>query len=234
MSSDQSRGMTEAMGRMLATLSGKVDTSHTALVVVDVVKDFCAEGGYLHRERGNLRLIHDMLPRLIRFIEKARAAGVPIIYVQPAYSTENNWYLSDVRLEQAMRKRKTRALIDFPVCTPGSWGASFCDGIEPLPEEVIVNKHRYSGFIGTDLDLILRSKRIRTLIMCGTTSNGCVYATAADGFMRDYYIVFLADCSATFDDRLHRDALEKIDLLFGEVVNAADVVACWEGTDVNV
>jgi ureidoacrylate peracid hydrolase len=228
MNGEQNRGLAEAMGRMLTTLKEKVDPSHSALVVVDMVNDFCAEGGYLHRERGNLKLIHDMLPNLIKFIEKARTAGVPIIYIQPAYTTENNWYLSDVRLEQAMRKRKTKALIDSPVCAPGSWGADFCDGIRPLPGEVIVNKHRYSGFVSTDLDLILRSKRIRTLIMCGATSNGCVYATAADGFMRDYYIVFMDDCSATFDERLHRDALEKIDMLFGEVVNASDVVACWE------
>ena len=102
------------------------------------------------------------------------------------------------------------------------------NGIKPLPGEVVVNKHRYSGFVNTDLDLILRSKRIRTLIMSGVTSNTCVESTARDGFMRDYYIVFLADCSATFDDELHNATLKRIDLLFGEVANAADVVGCWE------
>jgi ureidoacrylate peracid hydrolase len=162
------------------------------------------------------------------FIEKAREVKLPIIYIQPTYNTKNNYYLSDVWLEQFTRTVKNGAFVKYPVGEPNSWSADFYGGIKPLPGEIVVHKHRYSAFINTDLNLILRSKGIRTLIMSGVASNGCVMATALDGFMMDYYIVYLEDCSATFDEDLHNAALKQVNLLVGEVVNSGDVVRCWE------
>ena len=219
--------MSQVLGKMLTTLGEKVDPSHTALIVVDVTNDFCAEGGYLHKERGNLEPVQAMVPRLLDFIENAREVNLPIIYIQPIYNTKGNYYLSDVWLEQYLRTSKG-AFTKYPVCEPNSWGADFYDGIKPLPGEIVLHKHRYSAFIDTDLDLILRSKGIRTLIMSGVASSGCVQTTAIDGFMMDYYIVFLSDCSATFDEELHIASLRQVDRLAGEVVNARDVVKCWE------
>jgi len=96
-----------------------------------------------------------------------------------------------------------------------------------LPGECIVTKHRYSGFINTDLDLILRAQGIQTLIMTGTATNVCVESTARDGFMLDYYIVFLGDCTGTGDRNLHEATLQNISGAFGVVCNSTDVSAHW-------
>lgn len=84
----------------------------------------------------------------------------------------------------------------------GELGAEFYE-VSPLPEEIIVNKHRYSAFINTRLDSVLRSLRIETLIMTGVSTNVCVESTARDGFMLDYQIVMVQDACASYSRAAH-------------------------------
>ena len=99
--------------------------------------------------------------------------------------------------------------------------------VRPLPGEVIVNKHRYGAFEGTDLDLVLRSRGVRSVIMTGVATNVCVETTARQAFLRDYYVVFTSDCSATFSQAQHDAALYNIDQFFGEVATSEQIMACW-------
>lgn len=226
MSKKMSKEMEATLARMLSNLESKVAPSHTALIVVDMQNDFCADGGAMAKEGFDLTMVQAMAPRLASFISESRKVGLTIIYIQNIYNTEDNRYLSDVWLEQAKRKRKG-SYIQHPVCERDSWGADFYDGVKPLPKEIVVNKHRFNAFMDTDLDLILRSKGIRTLIMTGATTNVCVESTARDGFMRDYYIVLLKDCTAAYYEEAHKSALNNIEFSFGQVLNSNDVLNCW-------
>jgi len=212
---------------MLTTLKQKVDPKNAALIVVDVQNDFAATGGAMDLEGFDVTMSQEMVPRLVRFIEETRKAKAPIIYIQNVYNSDPNWYLSEVWLEQAARKRKG-SYTERPVCVKGNWGWEFYGGIKPLPNEVVVTKHRFSAFIDTDLDLILRSKNIKTLMMTGIATNVCVETTARMGFLKDYYIVFVSDCVAAYRKHLHDTTLENIETLFGQVVTAQDVVNCWK------
>jgi ureidoacrylate peracid hydrolase len=176
---------------MLNTLSEKVDPKHSALILVDVQNDFCADGGAMHREGRDLTLVKRMIPRLERLLEASRTAKVPCIWIRCAYNTGPNHYLSEVWLEQAKRRRNG-AYVSYPVCEPGEWNGDFFQ-VKPLPSEVIVTKHRYGAFEGTDLDLVLRSRGIRTVIMTGVATNVCVETTARQAFLKDYYVVFTSD-----------------------------------------
>lgn len=189
--------------------------------------DFCAPGGMFDQEGLDLNMIQATVPHLTSFIDQARKAGVFIVYIQSIYSSENNWYLSDVWLEQMKRSGRGKH-VEYPVCEEGSWNADFYKGIEPLPGDIVIQKHRYSAFVNTPLDTVLRSKGIRTLIMTGVATNVCVESTARDGFMRDYYIVFVKDCAATTSEELHNNTLKNIARGFGEVVDSSDIVNCWE------
>jgi ureidoacrylate peracid hydrolase len=211
---------------MLSTLTEKTSPKHCALLLVDVQNEFCAEGGAPHREGRDLSLIQAMVPRLESLLNAARAAKVPCIWIRCAYNTKQNWYLSETWLEQSNRKRKG-SYVTYPVCEPGEWNADFYH-IRPNPDEVIVTKHRFGSFEGTDLDLVLRSRGIRTLIMTGVATNVCVETTAREGFLKDYYIVFTSDCTATFSQAMHDATLFNIDQFFGEVVTARDIMTCWE------
>ncbi len=211
---------------MLRTLQQKVQPEHSAVLIVDVQNDFCAEGGAMHSEGRDLSLVQAMVPRLVRLVDAARAARVPCIWIRNVYNSQPNWYLSEVWLEQAMRRRKG-LYVERPVCESGAWNGDFYQ-VRPRPAEVIVTKHRYGAFEGTDLDLILRSRGIRTVIMTGVATNVCVETTARQAFLRDYYLVFTSDCTAAYSPADHEGTLRNIDQFFGQVATSAAVAACWE------
>jgi ureidoacrylate peracid hydrolase len=201
---------------MLTTLAEKVNPADAALIVVDMQNDFCHSEGGLAKNGGNVEPAQAMVPALNRLIADARSAGVPVIFIRAAHS---EWTTSEVGKEHRLGRR-------FPICVEGTWGCDFF-GVQPFEGECIVTKHRYSAFINTDLDLILRAQGVKTLIMTGTATNVCVESTARDGFMMDYYIVFLDDCSATGDRAAHDATLSIISQAFGVVCNSTDVSAEW-------
>ena len=211
---------------MLTTLSDKVLPQHCALLLVDVQNDFAADGGAMHREGRDVSLAQAMVPRLERLLEAARAANTRIVWIRNVYNTGPNWYLSEVWLEQA-RRRRNGAYVDYSVCEPNEWNGDFYR-IRPQPDEVIITKHRYGAFESTDLDLVLRSRGVRTVIMTGIATNVCVETTARQAFLRDYYVVFTSDCTATYSQAQHDAALFNIDQFFGQVVTSEEVMACWQ------
>lgn len=116
------------------------------------------------------------------------------------------------------------------MCQQGDWGFELCPGIGPQnsSHEIIIRKHRYSGFVNTELDLILRSRGIQTVVMTGVATNVCVESTARDAFMRDYFVVLLQDCCATYSKEEQEATLKNIDTYFGEVVSSKELAALWE------
>src|SRR5262245_22872497 len=123
-------------------LREKVDPRHTALVVIDMQNDFIADEGLISREGRDVSQAKDMAEYLPKLIEAARAAGVFVVFVRNVYTSEQNFYLSDVWLEQAARKR-AGGYTRIPVCAAGSWGGDFYGDVRPEPHDPIVTKHRY-------------------------------------------------------------------------------------------
>lgn len=214
---------------LLVGLQRKVDPAHTALVVVDVQNDFCAPGGMMDREGNDLAAVQKMAAALPRLIDAARSAGALVVFVRNVYTTEGNRYLSDVWLEQAARQRKGSYTV-APVCSPGSWEGDFYGDVEPLPDEPVVTKHRFSSFHNTDLETVLRARSIRTVVLAGVASNVCVETTAREAFVRDYYVVFLSDGTATYNEAAHQATLRVVDQFFGELATIDEVSTCWQAT----
>lgn len=211
---------------MLRTLREKVQPERAAVLIVDVQNDFCAEGGGMHREGRDLSLVQAMVPRLERFIEAARASGVPRVWIRNVYNSDPNWYLSEVWLEQAHRRRRG-LYTERPMCEANSWNGDFYQ-VRPRPDEVVVTKHRYGAFENTDLELVLRSQRIQTVIMTGVATNVCVETTARQAFLKDFYVVLTSDCTATYSQEEHDWTLRNIDNFFGQVASSEEVIACWQ------
>ncbi|MDP3947985.1 MAG: isochorismatase family cysteine hydrolase [bacterium] len=197
------------------TLQEKVDPKHTALVVVDVQNDFIHSEGAFGKSGFDVSLSQRMVPNLLRFIENARSVHLPIIHIKCVHG---NWTNSPVWMEKW--KDRTHGVCDTP------WGADFYQ-ISPRNDECIVTKHRYSAFIDTNLDLILRSIGTKTLLISGVATNVCVESTARDGFMKDYHIVFLEDCSAAYDMDEHKQTLKNIERYFGLVATSGEIVTAW-------
>lgn len=213
----------------LVTLQQKVQPAHTALLVVDMQNDFCAEGGLVSKDGRDLSAAQEMARHLPRLIDAARDAGVLVVFIRCVYTSERNFYLSDVWLEQAARRREG-GYTRIPVCAEGSWGGDFYGDVRPTPGDVIVTKHRYSAFHNTDLDTILRANAIRTLVLTGVVSNVCVETTAREGFVRDYYIVAVGDGTAAYLPEDHAATMRNIDRFFGEVADSAALKRVWQET----
>jgi len=203
---------------MFRSLKEKVLPAHSAVLVVDVQNDYLADGGAFDRLSLDVRGAREIVEPLQSVIHRAEEVGTKTIYIcyEQSPSTE-----SDVYLEQRARSRG-----DEPICQKDSWGAGLFL-LEPKEHDILITKHRYSGFVGTDLDLVLRSAGIRTLIMTGVASSGCVEATAHDGFMRDYYIVFLGDCTASYNLARHNATLSNIEDAYGVVVDSGTLIDAW-------
>jgi ureidoacrylate peracid hydrolase len=213
--------------RPLGSLAEKVDPAHAALLVIDMQNDFCAAGGLVSKDGRDISAAQELAARLPAFVDAARAAGVLVVFVRCLYTTEANTYLSDVWLEQAARKREG-GYTRIPVCCDGEWNGDFCGDVRPRKGDVVVTKHRYSAFHNTDLDLVLRTNGIRSLILTGVVTNVCVETTAREGFVRDYYIVAAEDGCAAYVRADHVQSMSNIDRFFGETAAMRDIRAAWE------
>lgn len=210
----------------LTTLADKVHPSHAALIVIDVQNDFCATGGFVANGGRDVSLVQQMAKRLPELINRARAARVAVVFVRCSYSSDDNRYLSDVWLEQAARRQGGGYTLS-PVCQEGTWGAEFYDGIAPASGDIVIVKHRYSAFHGTELELVLRSRGVRTVVLTGVSTHVCVETTAREAFVRDFYTIVVGDCSAAYSQQEHETSLAVIDRFFGEIATLDDLRPLW-------
>lgn len=186
----------------------------TLLLVVDVQNDFCHDEGVLGRAGVPLGAIQAAAETLLQFTEVARRARVPIVFIKTHHDPSNNspaW----------LSKMRGRA-----ACTTGSWGADFYR-LRPTDADAVVVKHRYSGFVGTNLEVILRSLGRPTLLLTGITTNVCVESTARDAFMRDYHVFLVEDCAAAPTKEEHQSTVYNIRTYFGYVLDSSTVAAFW-------
>jgi ureidoacrylate peracid hydrolase len=189
----------------------------TAVIVVDVQNDYCHPEGALARRGADVSDVKEMMPNLHELLQSARKYEVPVIFIQTFHEKATD--------SEAWTGRTGG--LSSEVCRTGTWGAEFFE-VAPQPSEIIVNKHRYSAFINTRLDTVLRTLRIETLVMTGVSTNVCVESTARDGFMLDYNIAFISDACASTSRAAHDMTLENIDGYFGSVISTDQLIDVWK------
>jgi ureidoacrylate peracid hydrolase len=208
---------------VLKTLKERCDPRYAALIVVDVQNDFVSPEGSAGKRGDDVGAAMAMIPNLTGIIDQARRVGLTIIYIR---TTHSDW------TDTASWIYRTSQKSGLSTCREGSWGAEFYDGIAPLPTERVVIKHRYSAFINTDLNTVLKARGIQSVLVCGVATNVCVETTARDGYMYDYYVTMIDDCSAAYDAKLHMSTLENIRRHFGLVASSNQIIETWSGLPV--
>lgn len=198
-------------------LEQRVDPSHTALVVIDLQNDFCHPKGVFSQLGLDRTGIDDAVSQVQSLIASARARSVPVVFVRSSHS---EWTISPVLADRVEHWRSPRW------CIEGSWGSELYQ-LQSEPQDHIVRRHRYSGFLGTDLELVLRARGIKTVVVVGYMTDICVETTVRDGFMRDFYVVVPSDCCASNSKAAHEFALERIGAYFGVVATSAEIDAAW-------
>lgn len=214
--------------RMQAALRNVVDDCNAAVVVIDMQNDFCHPEGATARWFGDVTLNQSVAEPINRFLDTARAAGIPVVHIKSETSEE--------MVTKAQRNKvlgwAALGIEDFDVtsmCGKGAWGSDFW-GVHPQPGEPVVTKHSYSGFAHTRLDLILKSLNVETLIICGVTANVCVESTARDAFFSDYNVVVVRDLVGWIpqDTPMAEATFMNISVYMGFVCTTEDVLECWE------
>lgn len=156
----------------------------TAMLVVDMQNDFVQEGAL-----AEIPDARAMVPRLNRLLTVCRTHKIPIIYI---HHVIRGGEIDAGRLADLFEPVRNNQMI-----IAGTKNVEIYAGLKPQPDDLVVAKPRYSAFYGTDLEAILRSKKIETLIISGTVTNVCCESTARDAFSHDYKVIFLSDGNAT-------------------------------------
>jgi ureidoacrylate peracid hydrolase len=179
-----------------------IDTAQTAVLVVDMQNDFCSKGGLFDRAGINISAVQKAVGPTRRVLSAARDTGIRIVYLKMGFRPD----LSDLGgTDSPNRIRHLQFGVGQPCRAPDgrsgrllirdTWNTDVIDELRPQPEDVVLYKHRFSGFYQTALDDILRRLGIRNLIFTGCTTSVCVDSTIRDAMFRDYRCVLLADCA---------------------------------------
>jgi ureidoacrylate peracid hydrolase len=194
----------------------------TALLVIDMQNDFCHPEGLMARLGNDISFNRDVVPIQQRLITAAREAGVMVIHVHAEYGELNG-------SPATLFRSGTEPSLEARICLPNSWGAQSLDALAPLPGEPVVIKHRYSAFVDTRLETLLRSNGIRTLVAIGTATPVCVESTVRDGMMRDYRMVVPREAVAcrAHVRHLHEASLETLGRYFAHVCPVETLLDAW-------
>lgn len=213
----------------------KIDPVTTALVVVDIQNEFCADDGWYGAAGVELGMMQRAAQNTVALLSEAREAGVRVVFVRATY---DDHYINDP-MRRLIRGFGGDDLVGN-MCATGSYGAEFYL-VEPQPGEPIVTKHRYSSFYGTDLEVILDAWDIETVVLAGVMTNVCIDAAARDANYRGFHVIVVDDCTGTCtagrEDvtaaELHRHTLATVEMTLGSVVSSEEVTLAWRGAPVD-
>jgi ureidoacrylate peracid hydrolase len=205
---------------ILRSLKERCDPKLAGLLVVDVQNDFVSPEGSACKRGEDVTSAVAMVPNLIRLIDEGRRVGLTIVYIR---TTHSEWTDTPSWIYRSSQKS------GLNTCREGTWGAELYEGIFPLPSERVVIKHRYSAFINTDLNTVLKARGIQSVLVCGVATNVCVETTARDAYMFDYYVTMIDDCSAAYEPKLHMGTLENMRRHFGLVASSNEIIETWKG-----
>ena len=205
-----------------------LELSRTAVLVVDMQNAFASPGGMLDLAGLDVSPARDAVANASLVCEAARSAGLPVIYLTIGYppdeSTAGGPDSPNPQKELALRLMRERPELRGKLLTFGTWDFQIVDVLAPEPIDVVIVKSRYSGFHGTNLDSILRSRGLRNLLIVGIASNVCVESTIRDAYFNEYWPVMIEDATMPAGSAdIHRATLYNVKTFFGWVTNAEDV-----------
>jgi nicotinamidase-related amidase len=189
----------------------RIAPHNTALLVIDMERDFVDPGAVQETPGGRA-----LVPTINGLCAWARGHRVPVIFTQEMHRADRSDY--GIELE-----------FDPVHCLEGTAGCELVAALDARPEDHrILNKRRYDSFFGTDLELLLRSKRIENLICCGVTTHVCVMSTVFTARHLDYRVLVPRDAVAAVSPDHQAAALLCMSDVFAYITTAEEVRALWD------
>lgn len=205
----------------------QIELERTAVIVVDMQNAFVSEGGMFDLSGIDISGTQRIIQPCRDVISVARKRGCKIIYLQHSYNPdlsdsggENspNWY-KELGPTLIRKHPDLRDKLNFD----GTWGANIIEELKPQEGSIIVRKQRYSGFAGTNLDIILRTCSVKYLVFVGIATNICVESTIRDAFSLDYFPILISDAvSQVGADFTQEATVYNVKFAFGWVIDSKE------------
>ncbi|KAH6840329.1 isochorismatase family protein [Alternaria alternata] len=206
----------------------------TALIIIDMQRDFLSPGGYLSSQGYSLARFESLIPRIVSLLSTFRRAGFPVIHTREGHNAS----LATVSSREAHRSRVNGAEIGSQgplgrLLIRGQEGHEIVEDLKPSEGELVIDKPGRGAFAHTELDLMLRAKGVSNLVVCGVTADACVSSTVREASDRGYDVLVVEDGVESVSEELKRWSLESIKVeggLFGVTGSCKEVdqaVASW-------
>jgi ureidoacrylate peracid hydrolase len=207
----------------------EIDLSGTAVIVVDMQNTFVRRGGIFDLAGFDISATEKIIEPCREIVERAREKGIRVIYTQMGYSPD----LSDSGSPDSPLWRKSRGLpmlrqrpeLKDKLYFYGTWGADIIEELRPQPGDIVVRKQKHDGFIGTNLDIVLRTGGIKYLVFIGTATNVCVESTLRHAFFLEYFPVLVADAVSQMGPGTTQEAtIFNVRTIFGWVTTSENLL----------
>jgi nicotinamidase-related amidase len=195
-----------------------IDPKTTAVVLIEYQNDFTSDGGALHPAVSEVMDKTDMLENTKRVVEKARESGATVMYAPITFAEGYNELSSHPY-------GILKGVVDGNAFVKDTWGAAIIDELAPEAGDILIEgKRGLDTFASTNLDFILRSKGITTLVLGGFLTNCCVESTMRSGYENGYKVITLSDCVAATSVEEHDNALRYDFPMFSEPMTSTEFI----------
>ena len=230
-------GFTEkaGTGKILPALPEalKLAPEQTALIVIDMQNAYTSMGGYLDLAGFDVSKTKPVVENIKKAVAAAHEAGIQVIYFKNGwddqYREAGGVDSPNFHKSNALKTMRKKPELQGTLLAKGHWDFELIDELQPLEQDLVIEKPRYSGFFNTALDSMLRCRGIRNLVFVGIATNVCVESTLRDGFFLEYFGVALDDaCYQAGPVEAHEASLFNIKTFFGWVSDTKNFVETFK------